>query len=321
MELLAAPLQGFTDYVWRNAHSTVFAGNVSCYYAPFLRIEKGAFRNKDLRDIAPENNTAGTFVPQVIACPAEQFALLIDKTASMGYRSIDINMGCPFPPLVKRHCGAGILSYPNEVSKLLDIAKKFNGIDFSIKMRLGVACPDEWETLMPIIAGFDPIHVTLHPRTAMQQYSGNIDMEQFSNFYAAASFPVVYNGDITTNADIGNIAAKYPQLRAIMAGRGLLANPALNTDNLQYTDEICLLENLHNLLFEQYRMHLCGDAHLLAKMKSLWEYFLAGRGSRKCRKKIMKSSTIEKYRLAVEEFWQSLADIGSGIIPGQQPLA
>lgn len=313
MEILAAPLQGFTDYVWRNAHSSVFAKSVSCYYAPFLRIEKGAFRNKDLRDIATGNNASCTLVPQVIACQPEQFALLIDKVASMGYRRIDINMGCPFSPLVKRHCGAGILSYPDEVEKLLDIAKRLGDIDFSIKMRLGTACPDEWKALMPIIAHFAPIHVTMHPRTAMQQYNGDVNMAQFSDFYATAPFPVVYNGGINTNADIDCIAAEYPHLQAIMVGRGLLANPALNTRDLQHASETSLLAKLHDLLFEQYKLHLCGDAHLLAKMKSLWEYFLAGRGSRKCRKKIVKSTTIAKYSSAVEEFWQSLADMDRNI--------
>ena len=44
-----APLQGYTDSVYREAHTRVFGG-VDTYYTPFVRIEKGGFRNKDLKD-------------------------------------------------------------------------------------------------------------------------------------------------------------------------------------------------------------------------------------------------------------------------------
>ena len=86
MEIFAAPLQGLTDHIWRNTHSRVFAGCISRYYTPFLRIEKGAFRNKDLREITPANNTCRALVPQVIACPIEQVTQRIGRVASMGYR-------------------------------------------------------------------------------------------------------------------------------------------------------------------------------------------------------------------------------------------
>ena len=52
-----APLQGYTDSVYREAHTRVFGG-VDTYYTPFVRIEKGGFRNKDLKDIACDRNTA-----------------------------------------------------------------------------------------------------------------------------------------------------------------------------------------------------------------------------------------------------------------------
>ena len=134
MKIFSAPLQGYTDCAWRNAHAQVFAGTIDRYYAPFIRLEKGDFRNKDLRDIAPQANTGYRLVPQAIACPAEQLVLIVEKIASMGYGEIDINMGCPFPPVVKRHWGAGILPYPEEVASMLVTLKHFPGIKFSVKM-------------------------------------------------------------------------------------------------------------------------------------------------------------------------------------------
>lgn len=53
MQFHFAPLQGYTDYDYRNAHATVY-GPADTYYTPFVRLEKGReFRPKDLKDIAP----------------------------------------------------------------------------------------------------------------------------------------------------------------------------------------------------------------------------------------------------------------------------
>ena len=65
------------------------------------------------------------------------------------------------------------------------------------------ACQSETEetSYPPIITDFAPTHVTLHPRTAKQQYSGELHLAQFHDFYTAATFPVVYNGDITAQSE------------------------------------------------------------------------------------------------------------------------
>lgn len=314
-KIFSAPLQGYTDRTWRNAHAATFTGNVDRYYAPFLRIEKGAFRNRDLRDIDPDGNRDYNFVPQVIASPAEQFAKLIAKVSEMGYTEIDINMGCPFPPVTKRHCGAGILPYPDEAAEMLTCLEQYPDIRFSVKMRLGMNSTDEWRAMMPVIAGINPIHVTMHPRTASQQYGGEIDMQQFGEFYNNAPFPVVYNGDITTTATIDTLSQQYPRLKAIMVGRGLLINPSLSAHSDVIDDtQLFKIKELHETLVRQYSAALCGEAHLLAKLKSLWEYFLMGYGDRKCRKKILKSGSMGNYMAAVEAFWLSIDTTGR--IPG-----
>ena len=65
--VFAAPLQGVTDNVWRMAQHSVFGG-VDAYYAPFMRVEHGEVRRKDLRDVQPERNPGITLIPQILAC-------------------------------------------------------------------------------------------------------------------------------------------------------------------------------------------------------------------------------------------------------------
>ena len=85
---------------WRNAHAQCWGG-VDAYYTPFVRLEKGEIRNKDRRDVSPEENTVPQLVPQVIASEPEELKVLTDFLTSQGYREIDVNMGCPFPLIVR----------------------------------------------------------------------------------------------------------------------------------------------------------------------------------------------------------------------------
>ena len=111
--IYAAPLQGFTEVAWRNAHAQCLGG-VDAYYTPFVRLEKGEIRNKDRRDVSPEENTVPRLVPQVIASEPEELKVLTDFLTSQGYREIDVNMGCPFPLIVRRGKGGGYLVFSGE---------------------------------------------------------------------------------------------------------------------------------------------------------------------------------------------------------------
>lgn len=92
MKLYAAPLQGFTEAPWRNFHEEVFGG-IDAYYTPFVRIERGGFRNRDVRDIAPENNTVSHVVPQLIASTPVELERLAALFTEKGYKEADFNMG------------------------------------------------------------------------------------------------------------------------------------------------------------------------------------------------------------------------------------
>lgn len=86
-----APLQGYTDSVYREAHTRVFGG-VDTYYTPFVRIEKGGFRNKDLKDIACDRNRQVHVVPQLIASTPDEFRSIVRLFQENGYREADINL-------------------------------------------------------------------------------------------------------------------------------------------------------------------------------------------------------------------------------------
>ena len=116
-----APLQGYTDAAYRQAHARIFGG-IDTYYSPFVRVEHGEIRRKDARDIHPENNRNIHLIPQLIASCPNKLEQIMSLLTEHNYQEADINLGCPFPMLAKRHNGAGMLPYPEEVKDLLTAA-------------------------------------------------------------------------------------------------------------------------------------------------------------------------------------------------------
>ena len=90
-----APLQGYTDVIYRNAHAACFGG-IDTYYTPFVRLEKGSFRHRDIRGIEPGNNQVSHLIPQLIAPSTEKAEKILSLFIEKGYKEVDINMGCPF---------------------------------------------------------------------------------------------------------------------------------------------------------------------------------------------------------------------------------
>ena len=236
MKLYASPLQGFTEAPWRNIHHELFGG-IDAYYTPFVRVEKGEFRNKDIRDIEKENNKVTCLIPQLIASTPAELEKLVGLFLERGYREADINMGCPFPLLTMRHKGSGILPYPSEVKVLLNELAHYPEMKFSVKMRLGWEYYDEWRQVLPLLNAVPLTRIILHPRIGRQQYKGMVYKKELRLFAEMCQHSLVYNGDLHTPDDIRRIEEEYPDLDGVMIGRGLLANPALA---MEYREGIVL---------------------------------------------------------------------------------
>lgn len=300
-----APLQGYTDAIYREAHACVFGG-IEAYYTPFVRLEKGDFRNKELRDIAPEVNASAPVIPQLIASTPEEFRKIAGLFLEKGYRRADINLGCPFPMQVRAHRGSGLLPYPAEAEALLRTVDEFPDLSFSVKMRLGWEHPDEWQAVLPLLNTLPLRHITLHPRLGIQQYKGPVDPEGFTRFYEACKQPLLYNGDVSSVEAIREVAARYPRLHGVMLGRGLLNFPWLAAESvsgeawpLEKRRE-CLIA-FHDLLMDGYRSRLEGGEHqVLEKVKTIWEYLLPD-AEKRLRKKISKSTSLSSYQSAVRD--------------------
>ena len=291
--VLAAPLQGVTDNVWRMAQHEVFGG-VDAYYAPFMRVERGEVRRKDLRDVQPERNAGITLIPQILACQPDHALMMVDALKEMGHSRIDINLGCPFPPIALHRKGSGMLAYPDLVEELFRALAAVEGVEYSVKMRIGWDSNDQWRDILPLMELIKPCHIAVHPRTGKQQYKGELDMEQFEALMEASSWPVVYNGGLHTVEDIDEINRRYPGLAAVMVGSGLAANPGMFCPDAKPDD----YRRFHDLLVDGYTDLLNGgEAQLVRHLQDIWQTFLPDT-DHKLFKAIRKSRTLDQYRNA-----------------------
>ncbi|MBR6648915.1 MAG: tRNA-dihydrouridine synthase family protein [Bacteroidaceae bacterium] len=299
-----APLQGYTDDVYRRVHNELIGG-VKLYYTPFVRVEAGSIRSKDIRDISPANNKNVPVVPQIIFNSRKEFEYLVGRLLELGYKEIDLNMGCPFPLQTKHKRGAGILAHNDIISDIVEGIKRYSDVRFSVKMRLGWEKPQEAEKVVQLLNGVELQHITLHPRTGIQQYKGNIDIDAFARVYSLSDNPVVYNGDILSIEDIYNIERRFPDVKGFMIGRGLLGCPSLAKEYNEGVvwsreEHIALMLNMHSALIKEYSLFLKGETQILNKMRTFWEYS-EQLLTRKPYKKVLKSGNLKNYLLAVTE--------------------
>lgn len=304
MNISFAPLQGYTDAAYRRFHKIIYGDCIDCYYTPFVHLHNGEPRQRDIRDITPANNEGINIVPQIICRDTDEFHTLVNAVITTGHSHIDINMGCPFPPQARKGRGAGMLAQPQAVSEIINAIDKYPQLTFSIKMRLGLDNPQQAIDLLPTLNQARLTHITMHPRIGTQQYKGSVDMQSFAQFLQGCEKPVIYNGDITTPEQIDFISKQYPNIHGIMIGRGLLARPSLALEyqqgiTLDQEEQIVRVLDLHTLLYEHYSTVLQGDAQLLTKLKTFWEYLESLIGH-KFHKAIKKATTIAKYNAAIQ---------------------
>lgn len=302
MNLLIAPVQGHTDAAWRHFYASTYKVTATTF-TPFIRLEHGDFRPRDIKDFTSELNENVEVIPQIIFRDKDELFSLVELLKQKKVEKIDLNMGCPFPLQTGHGRGAATIANQSLGEAVEKIVNENPEIKFSLKMRLGMSQSDEWRILLPFLNRISLTHITLHPRVAKQQYNGEINHNQFREFIELSNNPVVYNGDITTPEHVVSIIEKYPDIAGIMLGRGLLGRPSLINEvheGKEWKREKRLTEMLsfHRSLYNHYSASLCGDSQIISKLKPFWEYSEEEIG-RKAWKAIKKAGNLAKYNSAI----------------------
>ena len=307
--LYLAPMRGITDYIYRNTYHRHFDG-FDAAVTPFIPTLK-AIRAKasHLKDVLPENNAAMPIIPQIIGNIPENFVALARQLFDLGYKTVNWNLGCPFPMVAKKQRGSGLLPYPDKIDDFLEKSLSAIPNRLSIKIRLGRKSSDELDKLFPVFNRYPLQEIFIHPRTGIQMYDGQPDLDAFERCTAMTHHRLVYNGDIVDLNSFNQLAARFEAVDDWMIGRGAIINPFLpaiikaGQDN--FSNQVETFRRFYEDLFEAYQRVFSGPGHLLERMKGFWTYFSqAFKDGRKIRKKVHRTLKLPRYQQIVEQFFE-----------------
>jgi tRNA-dihydrouridine synthase len=305
--LLSSPLQGFTDFRFRNAFDKYFGG-IDTFYAPYIRLN-GKFKIKSAyeRDLLQKNNTVADLIPQIMTNSADEFLFGAKYVQELGYNELNWNLGCPYPMVTKRGMGSGLICETQKIDEILKKVHNESGILVSMKMRLGYENSEEILNTLPILDQYPLKNISIHARLGKQLYKGSVDLDAFQKALDHTKHLLYYNGDITSVEAFNQLQERFPTINHWMIGRGLIADPFLpqmikNNTTSYPENRIEIFSKFHDTLYHQYSEYLSGDKHTLLKMLSFWEYFSTTFSNpKKAFKKIKKAKNVRAYETAVRE--------------------
>lgn len=305
--LLSSPLQGFTDFRFRNAQQEFFGG-IDTYYAPYIRLNgKMVIKGSYQRDLDPEVNKTLHVIPQVMTADADEFIFVIKYIQSLGYTELNWNLGCPYPMVTKSGMGSGLICNTEKIDHILHRAHNETDVTISMKMRLGYENSTEILESFKVLDKYPLKNVAIHARLGKQLYKGGVDLDGFQKCIDIAKHTLYYNGDITTVAQFRKMRERFPSIAHFMIGRGLIADPFLpsmiKANSTEYPrDRWETFMKFHDTIYEQYDAALSGPTPIKMKMLGFWEFFAqATHNPQKVYKAIKKAGNPFKYRKAVDE--------------------
>lgn len=322
MKIYMAPLEGVTGFVFRNAYEEFYGkGRVDKYFIPFISPNKSkGYTTREQNDIRPEHNVGINTVPQIMANDPGLFLEAASMLNDMGYREINLNLGCPSGTVVSKFRGAGFLARPLELDSFLDkvlSSPVMKDMNMSVKTRTGLNSHEEFRLLLEIYNDYPLSEVIIHPRVRTDYYKNTPDMEIFKWAVEESCNQVCYNGDIFTIEDYTRFTEMCPEVDRIMLGRGFVGNPGIigqigHKETPQGSEEdgeksADILKKFTDRLLNDYIRVMDNEVNAMHKMKEVWIYINQfNPGNEKAFKKIKKSHRLSEYQAGVEEFVNSM---------------
>ena len=302
MNYYFAPMEGITDRIYRRLHRAYFPG-VCRYYTPFFSpTVHRSLTPRERAELSPEPGL--TVIPQILTKNAEDFLWFTERCGELGYEEVNLNLGCPSGTVTAKGKGAGLLTDPDALDSFLYEIYNRAALPVSVKTRLGFHDPEEFPRLLEIFNRYPIRELTIHPRVREDFYKGCVRMEWFRYAAEKATMPLCYNGNLNTLSDIERIAAEFPNVEAVMLGRGLIGDPGMVTEG---GTTAAALEGFHGALLEAYTEAFGSARNAMFRMKENWGYLKRHfEGGDKLFKKLRKTTDIAEYKAITADIFRSL---------------
>ena len=305
MRYYFAPMEGVTDSVYRRLHHRYFGG-IDCYYMPFISpTMHQTLTGKEDRELPMADSVPFAAVPQILTKVPEDFLWAARVCRDRGYEEVNLNMGCPSGTVVAKGKGSGMLADPDGLDRFLDAVFTASPLPVSVKTRLGINDPGEFPAILDVFNRYPMKELTIHPRVRKQFYQGEVSMDMFRHAVKESKNPLCYNGDLVARTDCEKISAEFPQVKALMLGRGLVADPGMLLPN---GTDVQVLEQFHDALLEEYLVLFGGSRNAMFRLKENWSFLLPRfENSEKLGKRLRKTTDLGEYRIIAAEIFHTLS--------------
>ncbi|HAZ4994646.1 TPA: tRNA-dihydrouridine synthase [Staphylococcus aureus] len=235
----------------------------------------------------------------------EQFRETSIQLAKMGFKGIDLNMGCPVANVAKKGKGSGLILRSDVAAEIIQ-ATKAGGLPVSVKTRLGYYEIDEWKDWLKHVFEQDIANLSIHLRTRkeMSKVDAHWELiEAIKNLRdeIAPNTLLTINGDIPDRKTGLELAEKYG-IDGVMIGRGIFHNPfAFEKEPREHTSkELLDLLRLHLSLFNKYEKD---EIRQFKSLRRFFKIYVRGiRGASELRHQLMNTQSIAEARALLDEF-------------------
>ncbi len=303
MRYYFAPLEGLTDSIFRSLHCKYFPG-VHRYYTPFLSpTVHRRLTPRESRELPPADTLPYACVPQLLTKVPEDFLWMAGKCKELGYGEVNLNLGCPSGTVTSKGKGSGMLRDLAELDAFLSEIFQSAPLPISVKTRIGFYSRDEFPAIVEVLNKYPIRELTIHPRIRTEFYNGQVDMDAFRYAVKHCTIPLCYNGNLYTLEHIQAFHQEFPQVNAVMLGRGLVGDPGLLSPG-GTTPEA--LEAFYEELLGQYTAAFGGSRNAMFRLKENWRHlYFKFEGAEKLFKQLRKTTDVQQYRAITKEIFHN----------------
>lgn len=303
---ILAPMEDVTDVVFRHVVSE--AARPDVFFTEFTNTEsyghpEGIYSVRGRLTFTEDEQP---MVAHIWGDKPEFFRLMSIGMAELGFKGVDLNMGCPVPNVAAKGKGSGLINHPETAAAIIEAAKA-GGLPVSVKTRLGYTEVDEWRGWLTHVLKQDIANLSIHLRTRKEMSAVDAHWELIPEIKKlrdeiAPDTLLTINGDIPDRQTGMELAEKYG-IDGVMIGRGIFKNPfAFEKEPREHTSEELLgLMRLHLDLFDKYSTEL--EPRPFKPLRRFFKIYVKGfRGAGELRNQLMSTETTDEVRALLDSF-------------------
>lgn len=310
--IVLAPMAGISNSAYRTIIKEMGAGLIVAEMVSDKAIMYGSKKTQDMLYMTEFERPISQ---QIFGSDKESFVIAAKYIEeNMKPDIIDINMGCPVPKVaISSQAGSALLKNPEKVYEIVKSVVDAVSVPVTVKIRSG------WDEnsinaveIAKTIEKAGASAITVHPRTRKQGYSGKADWNIIKLVKQNVSIPVIGNGDIVSCYDAKRMIDET-NCDAIMIGRGVLGNPWLIKECIDYLEKgieprKITLEEKINMIKKHLNLLIKTKPYKVAilEIRSHAAWYLKGLpNAKELKENIFKSNTSEELITLLDDYLKS----------------